>query len=167
MILRARGLTHQWGAGPAGRTASALGRCTCCSSSRSPGPAAPQGGLQPPGASHSRGSSSPVGTETCVTDGLGKPSSQTGGQSRQRSANPKVQNEGKEVARMGTSISSMKVKAWRDLKRFSIELPHQSDLGNMLKCSFLGLHRGIDAVGLGWGPGSYTLLALQVLNVSI
>lgn len=68
---------------------------------------------------------------------------------------------------MGTSISSTEVKAWHDLKRFSIELPHQSDLGNMLKCSFLGLHRGIDAVGLGWGPGSYTLLALQVLNVSI
>lgn len=65
------GLTRQWGAGPAGRTASAQGRCTCCSSSRNPGPAAPRGGLQPPGASRSRGSSSPVGQRHCVIEGLG------------------------------------------------------------------------------------------------
>lgn len=67
VILRAWALTHQWGAGPAARTASARGRCTCYSSSRSPGPAAPRGGLRPPGASHSRGSSSPVGAGSCVT----------------------------------------------------------------------------------------------------
>ena len=54
VILRAWALTHQWGAGPAARTASA------------------RGGLRPPGASHSRGSSSPVGAGSCVTKDPGR-----------------------------------------------------------------------------------------------
>lgn len=64
MVPRTLTLTHQWGADPAGQTASGQGRCTCCSSSQSLGPAAPQDGLQPPGASRSRGSSSPGGAES-------------------------------------------------------------------------------------------------------
>lgn len=51
--------TRPRGAGRAGRTASAQGRCTCCSSSRSPGPAGPESGHQPAVSSHSRRSSSP------------------------------------------------------------------------------------------------------------
>lgn len=62
-------LTHQWGAGPAARTASARGRCTCCSSSRSRGPAAPRCGRRPPGASRSRGSSSPAVGGPCEGQG--------------------------------------------------------------------------------------------------
>ena len=102
MTLRSWGLTRQWGAGPAARTASAQGRCTCCSSSRSPGPAVPRDGRQPPGASHSRGSSSPVGAEMLCDRGPGEavgasqgPFPPTGGQSRQRPAKVRVQDEGR------------------------------------------------------------------------
>lgn len=51
--------TRQQGAGPADRTASGRGRCTCCSSSGSRGPAGPGCALQPAVASRSRRSSSP------------------------------------------------------------------------------------------------------------
>lgn len=69
MVLRTPNLTHHWGADPAGQTANGQGRCTCCNSSQSLGPAAPQGGLQPPGASHSHGSSSPIGVESSGDQG--------------------------------------------------------------------------------------------------
>lgn len=50
----------QRGADPAERTASALGRCTCCSSSQSPEPAAPQSGRRRADASRSQRFSSPA-----------------------------------------------------------------------------------------------------------
>lgn len=63
--------TRPWGAGPAGRTASGRGRCTCCSSSGSHEPAGPGSGLQPPASSRSRRSSSPgrSNARTCVGEG--------------------------------------------------------------------------------------------------
>lgn len=51
------------GAGPAGRTASVLGRCTCCSSSQSPAPAAQPSDSQHAVASRSQRFSSPDGTD--------------------------------------------------------------------------------------------------------
>lgn len=51
--------THQQGAGPVDRTASGRGRCTCCSSSGSHGPAGPGCARRPAAASRSRRSSSP------------------------------------------------------------------------------------------------------------
>lgn len=48
------------GADPAEQTASALGRCTCCSSSQSPEPAAPQSGRRRADASRSQRFSSPA-----------------------------------------------------------------------------------------------------------
>lgn len=50
----------QRGAGPAEQTASALDRCTCCSSSQSPEPAAPLSGRRRADASRSRRFSSPA-----------------------------------------------------------------------------------------------------------
>lgn len=55
--------TRRWGAGQAGRTASGLGRCTCCSSSRSREPAGPESDRQPAASSHSHRSSSPEGSD--------------------------------------------------------------------------------------------------------
>lgn len=53
--------TCQTGAGPAGRTASVLGRCTCCSSSQSPAPAAQPSDSRHGAASRSQRFSSPAG----------------------------------------------------------------------------------------------------------
>lgn len=53
--------TCQTGAGPAGRTASVLGRCTCCSSSQSPAPAAQPSDSLHGAASRSQRFSSPAG----------------------------------------------------------------------------------------------------------
>lgn len=65
--MRWLGHTRQQGAGPADQTASGRGRCTCCSSSGSHGPAGPRCARQPAAASHSHGSSSPgPGHETDV-----------------------------------------------------------------------------------------------------
>lgn len=112
---RVWGLTHQWDAGPAGQTASVQERCTCCSSSRSPGPAAPRGGLLPPGASHSHGSSSPEGVET-VCDKRSMEIVWTSralpplpeGQSRQRLARPKLTARGRRCHRWVPASHSQK-----------------------------------------------------------
>lgn len=56
-------LTRRLGAGRADRTASGRGRCTCCSSSRSRGPAGPESARQPAASSRSRRSSSPEGSD--------------------------------------------------------------------------------------------------------
>lgn len=52
--------TCQLGVGPAGQTASALGRCTCCSSSQSPAQGAQQSDHQHEDVSHSQRFSSPT-----------------------------------------------------------------------------------------------------------
>ena len=58
--------TCQKGACPSGRTASARGRCTGCSSSQSPGPAGLGGDRLHGAGAHSHGSSSPaLITEGC------------------------------------------------------------------------------------------------------
>lgn len=52
--------TCHWGAGPSVQTASAQDKCTCDSSSQSPGPGAQWDGLLHAAASHSHRSSEPV-----------------------------------------------------------------------------------------------------------
>lgn len=54
--------TCQRGAGQAGQTASAQGRCTCCSSFRNQEQEGPESAHQPPVSSHSHRSSSPKQT---------------------------------------------------------------------------------------------------------
>lgn len=54
------GCTCQMDAGPTGQTASELGRCTCCSSSQSPVPAAQLSDCRHADVSHSQRFSSPA-----------------------------------------------------------------------------------------------------------